>query len=267
MNKPVIATIVETTVECRDVKTFKFEFPRDVEPGQFFMIWIPQVDEIPMSVSFIDKKIKGITFRRIGEATDMLFNLDVGDKIGVRGPYGNGFTITGEHILFVGGGTGIAMLAPAVEKARENHITASVILGVKNQEELFFEQRMNACGANVYISTDDGSKGFKGSASDLALKLLSKNKYSAVLTCGPELMMKQLLEKCETTTVSFQASLERYMKCGVGICGQCCIGNGFRVCVEGPVFNGNILKDFEDFGRYKRDAAGRKIYFQKNGMR
>jgi dihydroorotate dehydrogenase electron transfer subunit len=60
--------------------------------------------------------------------------------------------------------------------------------------------------------------------------------------------------------ISFQASLERYMKCGVGICSQCCIGNGLRVCVEGPVFNRDVLKNVKDFGLYKRDASGRKIH-------
>jgi len=259
MNIPKITNITETKTENKDVKTFTFEYPKRIIPGQFFMIWIPGVDEIPMSVSYIDKDIKGITFRKVGVATNALFNLGKGDKIGIRGPYGNGFKINGKRILFVGGGTGVAMLAPAVEEARINNISSTIIIGVKNSSELFFEDRFKKCGAEIHISTDDGSKGYNGFSTDLADELLNKEKFTSVLTCGPEIMMKNLLDRCKN--ISFQASLERYMKCGVGVCSQCCIGEGLRVCVEGPVFDGKTLKNIEDFGVYKRDASGKKIRF------
>jgi len=259
MNIPKITNITETKTENKDVKTFTFEYPKRIIPGQFFMIWIPGVDEIPMSVSYIEKDIKGITFRKVGEATNALFDLGRGDKIGIRGPYGNGFKINGKRILFVGGGTGVAMLAPAVEEARINNISSTIIIGVKNSSELFFEDRFKKCGAEIHISTDDGSKGYNGFSTDLADELLNKEKFTSVLTCGPEIMMKNLLDRCKN--ISFQASLERYMKCGVGVCSQCCIGEGLRVCVEGPVFDGKTLKNIEDFGVYKRDASGKKIRF------
>ena len=223
------------------------------------MIWIPGVDEIPMSVSYITKNVKGITFRKVGDATKALFNLKEGDKIGIRGPYGNGFKFNGKKILFVGGGTGIAMMASAVEQATKKNISATVILGAKSKKELFFEDRIKKYGVEVHITTDDGSQGHKGFTTDLAEKLISKNKYDLVLTCGPEIMMKKLVEICGN--IPFQASLERYMKCGIGICGQCTVGKGLRVCEEGPVFDGKTLKNIEDFGVFKRDAAGRKIRF------
>ncbi len=72
-------------------------------------------------------------------------------------------------------------------------------------------------------------------------------------------MMKKLYKIC--SDISFQASLERYMKCGIGLCGQCCVGKGLRVCKEGPVFDEKILKNIEDFGVFKRNAAGIKIKF------
>jgi dihydroorotate dehydrogenase electron transfer subunit len=259
MNSPQIKEILYEKLENNEIKTFKFDFTEKMTSGQFFMIWIPGVDEIPMSVSYIDKYIKGITFRRVGKATNALFGLNVGDKIGVRGPYGNGFKIFGEKILFVGGGTGIAMLAPAIEEAVAKNISSTVILGVRNIRDIFFEDRIKKCGVKYYISTDDGSKGYKGFASDLAKDILCKNSINSVFTCGPENMMKKLFEICGS--INFQASLERYMKCGVGICSHCCLGNGLRVCVEGPVFEGLILKNIKDFGLFKRDASGRKIRF------
>ena len=259
MNSPQITEIIEVKTENEDIKTFMFEYPKEINPGQFFMIWVPGVDEIPMSVSHINKGIRGITFRKVGEATNALFNLDVGAKIGIRGPYGNGFKINGEKILFVGGGTGVAMLAPAVEEAVAKNVLSTAIIGVKNSKEIFFEDRLRKCGAKTYIATDDGSKGYNGFASDLAEELLYKEKFTSVLTCGPEIMMKKLFDICGTTP--FQASLERYMKCGIGLCSQCCIGNGLRVCVEGPVFDEDALKNIEEFGICKRNAAGRKIRF------
>ena len=260
MNYPTVTKIKNAEIENKDVKTFVFDFPKKTVPGQFFMIWIPEVDEIPMSASYISGDTKGITFRRVGEATNALFNLNEEDKIGVRGPYGNGFQIDGDKILFVGGGTGIATLAPAVEEATGKNIPSTVVLGVKNKDELFFEDRLKSYGAEVYISTDDGSKGYKGLASDLVVELLNKNKYDSVLTCGPEIMMKKLMDSSKS--ISFQASLERYMKCGIGLCGQCCLGKGIRACVEGPVLDRKTLRDIEDFGVYKKDASGRKIKFK-----
>jgi len=259
MNCPKIVKIIKIKAEAPEIKTFTFQYPGKMIAGQFFMIWIPGVDEIPMGVSYIDRDVKGITFRRVGDATKALYNLKQGDKIGVRGPYGNGFQIKGKRILFVGGGTGIAMLAPAVEKAMSKNIPSDVILGVKNKDELFFEKRLKKCGSKVHVSTDDGSKGYNGFATDLAMALIITGKFTSVLTCGPEIMMKKLLDLSDN--ISFQASLERYMKCGIGICGQCCVGKGLRVCKDGPVFDGKTLKKVEEFGVYKRDASGRKIRF------
>ncbi len=115
MNYPKITKILETKKETNNVKTIKFEYINNVEPGQFFMIWVPGFDEIPMSVSYIKKDVKGITFKKVGDATKALFQLKQGKKIGIRGPYGNGFKIKGKKILIVAGGTGIAMIPPVVE--------------------------------------------------------------------------------------------------------------------------------------------------------
>ena len=168
MNYPTITKIIDSKKENQDVKTITARFPGEMDPGQFFMIWIPEVDEIPMSVSYISKNIKGFTFKRIGDATNALFKLKKDDKIGIRGPYGNGFKLKGKKLLFVAGGTGAAMIAPTVETAIKNNSTSTVVLGAKSKNEIFFEKRLKDAGAEVLISTDDGSKGYQGLASDLA---------------------------------------------------------------------------------------------------
>jgi len=256
INYPFVTKITEVAKENQDVKTIRFNHPENVKPGQFYMIWVPGVDEIPMSASYIQHP-KGITFKKIGDATNRLFNFKKGEKIGIRGPYGNGFEIKGKKILFVAGGTGIATITPTVEIAVSKGIQSTVILGVKTKNELFFEKRLKNLDAEVYITTDDGSKGYKGLATEFAEEILLEKQFDQVLTCGPEIMMKKLLGLCKKT--SFQASLERYMKCGFGLCGQCCIGNGLRVCKEGPVFDGETLLKIKEFGLYKKDASGRKI--------
>ncbi len=259
MNIPKITEIIENKKETKDTRTITFYFPEKITPGQFLMIWIPGLDEIPMSVSYNSDEKKGITFRKVGEATNALYNFKKGEKIGIRGPFGNGFLIQGKHILFVGGGTGIATLAPSVEEAVKNGVKSTVIIGVKSKSELFFEKRFKEYGTNVVISTDDGSAGRKGLASEIAKKILKEEKIDSVITCGPELMMKALLNY--SNDILFQASLERYIKCAIGICGQCCIGKGLRVCQEGPVFDKETLKNIKDFGVYWRDAAGIKITY------
>ncbi len=257
MNYPEVTKILETKKENETIKTIKFEHKEKIIPGQFYMIWIPGVDEIPMSVSHIEDKVKGITFRKVGEATEKLFKLKKGDKIGIRGPYGNGFKINGKKILFVAGGTGTAMIAPAVEYALNKKIKSTVIIGTKCKEELFFEKRLKDLNIDYFICTDDGSCGKKGFTTDILEEIISKDNFSSILTCGPEIMMKKIVDMYKD--IPIQASLERYMKCGFGICGQCTIGEGIRVCKEGPVFDGKTLRKIKDFGKYKKDASGKRI--------
>ena len=259
MNQPYITRIIDTTLEADNIKTITFNYAEKVSPGQFFMIWIPGIDEIPMSVSRINKTTKAITFRKVGEATTSLFQLKKGDLIGIRGPYGNAFSPIGNHILFVAGGTGLAMLLPAIEEAHSKGSSITVVIGVKTKSELFFTNRLKKLGVSFHICTDDGSEGFQGFASEYAEKFIKKQTFSSILTCGPELMMKRLLDIAGD--IPFQVSLERYMKCAIGLCGQCCIGEGLRVCKEGPIFDGKTLKAAKDFGVFRRDSAGGIVPF------
>jgi len=234
-------------------KTFFFDLEMNATPGQFVMIWIPGIDEIPMSLSYIGKKT-AITVEKVGEATEALHKMKEGDKVGIRGPYGKGFEIVGKKALFVAGGTGIASLLPLIKKYEgEKH----VVIGARTKDLLLFNEELERI-SNVHISTDDGSLGFKGFASELAKEIMEKEKFDIVYTCGPELMMRKILDICIEKKVPLQASLERYMKCGVGICDSCAI-DGYHVCKDGPVFNSSILAKIKDFGRWKRDEAGRRI--------
>ena len=114
------------------------------------------------------------------------------------------------------------------------------------------------------ISTDDGSEGYKGYTTDiLEEKLLKKNnKIDKVYSCGPEIMMKKVVDICYKYKVSCEVSLERYMKCGFGVCGQCSVDlEGICICQDGPVFSGTKVGKIKEFGKYHRDKAGIKKSF------
>ena len=234
--------------DSRDIKTFFFDYSFQFTPGQYVMVWIRGVDEIPMSLSYAN----GITVRNVGDATEALFRLNVGDSLGMRGPFGNGFTITNLPVLLVAGGVGAAPLAPLAEMLK-NSVTT--ILGAKTEDELLFRERFESSGT-LLIATEDGSIGFKGLTIDLLWRV---DGYQEIISCGPERMMRKVLDHAVEVRVPSQFSLQRYIKCGVGLCGSCCIDpSGLRVCIDGPVFTGKQLIDGE-FGRYMRDAAGRKV--------
>jgi len=215
--------------------------------GQFVMVWLPGIDEKPFALSYDN----AVTVERKGVFTKKMFELKKGDRIGVRGPYGNGFKLK-NNALVVAGGLGIASLARLVERLKNPEI----ILGAKTKEELLFAKRFRK--KKLHIATDDGSIGFKGFATELMQEILKKKRFRAVYTCGPEIMMKKIFELCEKKKIECYASLERYIKCGFGVCGACACGDQL-VCKDGPVFNSKQLRKMEDFGSYSRPKDGKKV--------
>lgn len=249
---------VEVVKNCREaegVHALRFHWEVDCHPGQFIMVWVPGVDEVPMSLSHIGQ-CKEITIKEVGEATRALTAIEEGQKIGVRGPYGRGFIAPEEEVLYVGGGVGTASLMPALESFSTER--SDMIIGARCREELLYVEKGRRIADELRVSTDDGSYGFKGTAVGLAQEMLREREYSMVLGCGPEPMLVSLLSLCEEERIPCQLSLERFMKCGTGLCGSCAI-DGMRVCVEGPVFWGHELKDLEEFGKAKRDPSGQKV--------
>jgi len=216
---------------------------------------VPGVDEIPMSISHLGEK-KGIAVHAKGEATRALAALAPGERIGIRGPLGRGFTISKGRALVVAGGTGIASLSPLVELLARKGPRPTVIIGAKTAGELLFVER-NRKIADVVITTDDGSEGRKGFATDAAAALIGKGGLAQAYCCGPEKMMRNVAENAERSGLPLQLSLERYMKCGVGIC-DCCAMGGFHICVEGPVMEGGAALALPEFGSFRRDSSGRK---------
>jgi len=253
-----IQRIVE---ESPSVKTFSFhdKLCEKATPGQFVMVWIPGVDEVPMSLSNIKDDYCSFTVAKVGEATEALHKMKEGDLIGVRGPFGKGFSYVEGKVLIVGGGTGLSSLVVLAEILSRLGAHITFLFGAKTRSELLFLDRANGTSADILTTTDDGSFGLKGLVTELAEKMLAENRFDMVYACGPEPMMVKMLSLVEKYDTPLQMSLERLMRCAVGLCGSCVIGI-YRVCKDGPVFAGRQLEEVkEEFGRFKRDFNGRKI--------
>ncbi|GAH16072.1 unnamed protein product, partial [marine sediment metagenome] len=212
-------------------------------------------DFLPMSISNVNGNVIEITVQKIGEGTATLFGLKEGDSIGIRGPFGNAWNCEdASNILIVGGGMGIAALTSVIESLKKNNKNLFAAIGAKDKSSLIFGDRITLQIPNTQYTTDDGSIGKKCFVTDIIEDIIDKNDIDLILTCGPEVMMKQVLEIAELKKINIQASLERKMKCGVGLCGSCCIGeeNNVPVCKDGPIFDSTQLRKFSKFGTYSK---------------
>ncbi len=251
-----VVPLLEIVPESHHTTTYRFRADFGGAPGQFIMVWIPRRDELPMALSYLGP-VKGITVHAYGDATRALAEFHPGDRIGVRGPYGNTFKLEGQKVLAVAGGTGMASIIAAIEAFAQQGAEMTTAVGARTAEELLFVDRASASG-EVHVSTDDGTRGFHGFVPALAERLLEKHKFDQILTCGPERMMKLVVDGARTRGIKVQASLERYMKCGIGICDACAFDDRL-VCVDGPVFTGAQLANSRDFGAFRRTKDGRRV--------
>lgn len=256
--------IKKIIVENDTTKTFVFEYDLGARPGQFVMVWIPGVDEKPMSVAFSDKKEFWITVCDVGGASHALHQMKKGDKVGVRGALGTYYEFKkGDHLALVAGGYGAAPMYFVAHEALRCGCKVEFFIGARNKDLLLYCHKIIGLGdVNLHISTDDGSTGFKGYVTELLEEALKEGKITKVFCCGPEVMMKAVGEISEKGGVSSWMSVEKYMKCGIGVCGQCAIDDtGDLVCKKGPVMSWKYLKNLPEMGKYHRDAQGKKHYF------
>jgi dihydroorotate dehydrogenase electron transfer subunit len=256
--------ILDVKTENPTVKTFTFKDKHcaTAEPGQFLMLWIPGVDETPLSILDARKNCEiMVAVKKVGEATEALHSRKVGEVIGIRGPFGNSFTIKNGKALMVGGGTGIAPLLFLAKKLKSKTAKLVFVTGAKTKEELMFIDELDElCGkGNVIATTEDGSFGVKGLATTPLETLLVKERFDIVYACGPERMMLKIFDLTEKHRIALEVSLERLMRCAIGLCGSCVVGK-YRVCRDGPVFTASQLKEAKnEFGVSKRDFSGKRI--------
>ena len=223
--------------------------PSHPEPGQFVMIWVPGVKEIPMSVADFNGRELYILLKKVGEATSRLYDATLGEVLGVKGPLGNAIPSGYHNYILIAGGTGIAPIHFFIKQySKRSEIT--LIYGAKTARELVLTSLLERHDITMHFSTDDGSLGFKGTAIELFRNLVKSNTLKVgedtlVVGCGPEPMLKALIEVSRELNLNTLLGLERVMKCGVGVCGSCELGSsGLLVCRDGPWFDYRVVSRY-----------------------
>lgn len=257
---PFISEILEVIKHTEIEYTFRMAFKGDVKPGQFFEVSLPKYGEAPISVSGIGENYVDLTIRRVGKVTDEIFNNYVGDKLFLRGPYGNGFDINnykGKEVIVVAGGTGLSPVKGIVDYFSENKDDSkgfTLISGFKSPEDILFKEDIKVWekNMNVILTVDGAKEGYEGKVglvTKYVPELEIKDKENVqVVVVGPPMMMKfTVLEflKLGIKEENIWISQERKMCCGIGKCGHCKIDDTY-ICLDGPVFNYSKGKELID---------------------
>ena len=250
--------------ETPSIRSFWFSDStlHNAKPGQFAMVWVPGIDEVPMSVLAIHGRSEaGVVIKKGGPVSTALWEKKVGDKFWVRGPYGHPFSVGHHHkLLVVGGGTGLVPLISFLVHLRGRDVT--LITGARTSNELLFKdwliQESKDHHFKLLFATDDGTYGEKNQVPRVVEHVLRESSFDAIYTCGPEPMMKLVYDLAMQKKCHIQVSLERVFKCGIGICAACVIGP-YLVCHDGPVFSERELSGMPEFGKTRRDLSGKKV--------
>lgn len=265
---PKVAVLDRVVDEIQDVRTFHwhFEDPAEQEafmrfrPGQFVQVSLFGAGEMPLSLP--PSPTEGRTFftvRRVGGCTAALHGLKPGGKFGVRGPYGNGFpmeTFHGKNLVFVAGGIGLIPLRSCIIYAlahRERYGRIQIFLGARSPKELMYRENLReweeSAGIECHLTVDRGGDGWTGNVGVVGSLFKKKGvdvpvENTVAFVCGPPIMFRFVIRDLSGMGFADEdivSTLERYMKCGVGKCGHCCIGVAY-VCVDGPVFTYRQIK-------------------------
>ncbi|MEJ2294230.1 MAG: FAD/NAD(P)-binding protein [Candidatus Lokiarchaeota archaeon] len=267
---PMLTTIEDIVTENKvnDIKTLELKFNREEDykkfnyiPGQFAEISLIGKGECPIGIASSPTEGGTIRFtiKKMGTVTTGFHNCEVGDIVGVRGPFGNGWPVEemkGKNILVIGGGFAFSTLRSLVvylldEKNRKNYKDIIVIYGNRDPGEVLYEDVLEDWKVrndiNVVLTIDRESNGWKGKVGFVApvVKEVGPSPENTVaVVCGPPIMIKTtiaVLEELNFKDEQILNSLEMRMKCGIGKCGRCNIGNKY-VCSDGPVFSLAELK-------------------------
>lgn len=267
---PQPAKIEKVKRETRDTKTLRIRFlDKEIrksfqyKPGQFMEISLFGRGEAPFSISSAPLRdgFLEFTIRAIGRVTKSIYSLKKGDILYLRGPYGNAFPFEeakGKNLLFVAGGIGLAPLRSVINLVfdhRKEFGKIKILYGAKTPDELCYKKELKSweslTNTEVLVSVDEPDeawRGFVGVVTTLWDKTKIRTSEGIAYVCGPPIMIRFVIEKLIRTGFrdeDIYVSLERYMKCGIGKCGHCNIGEKF-VCIDGPIFGLSQIKKFPE---------------------
>lgn len=266
---PSVAVITDVRTDTPDVKTFRVltpdgKKPFEHMPGQCAMLSIPGVGEALFSITSSPTNCEYMEFsiKKCGCLTSWIHMLEPGQQITIRGPYGNGFPVEtelrGKDLLFIAGGIGLAPLRSVINYCldnRENYGKLQIIYGSRSKDDLvdyqeIIDEWMKAENVEVNLTIDREQEGWDGHVGFVPnyVKELSPDLGMTVLMCGPPIMIKFSLaglKELGFTDTQVYTTMELRMKCGIGKCGRCNIGNKY-VCKDGPVFRFDELGELPD---------------------
>ncbi|MEG1002627.1 dihydroorotate dehydrogenase electron transfer subunit [Clostridium sp.] len=228
----------------KEVYKLVVESERDIKCGQFYMIKTER-SLLPRPISICEKEGNELTFiyAVVGKGTEEMSTLKEGEKIKVTGPLGNGFDVSKDlgRVSIVAGGVGTAPMIQVCKELRKNNTARTIDVYAGFRDEVYLIDEFEKYGDSVNIATNTGDNGTKGFVTDI----LDTKKYDTVLCCGPEVMMKKVVEMCKESNTNVFVSMEKHMACGVGACLVCTCktkdGNK-RTCKDGPVFDGYYVE-------------------------
>ncbi|MCR1949518.1 MULTISPECIES: dihydroorotate dehydrogenase electron transfer subunit [unclassified Clostridium] len=217
----------------------------EVKPGQFYMLKLNGQTLLPRPISVCEKNEGTITFLYavVGNGTREYTNLEKGEYINLTGPLGNGFNVYEKlgKVALVSGGIGTAPMLEVAKKIKENKNSSKLDLYAGFREDIYLIDEIKSYVDKAYVSTNSGKHGHKGFVTDI----LNVEDYDTVFCCGPEIMMKKVIDMCKEKNVKAYVSMEKHMACGVGACLVCTCktkdGNK-RTCKDGPVFDGYYVE-------------------------
>ncbi|MDS0524755.1 dihydroorotate dehydrogenase electron transfer subunit [Clostridium sp. SHJSY1] len=221
------------------------EDENDIKAGQFYMLKLNGQTLLPRPISICEKEDNKITFLYavVGKGTEEFSKIKKGEEISLTGPLGNGFNLDEElgRVAIVAGGIGTAPMVEVSKRLREKHKDCIVDVYTGFRDEVYLIEELSNYADKVEVTTNTGKYGYKG----LVTEIFKPENYDTVLCCGPEVMMKAVVNMCKEKGVKIYVSMEKHMACGVGACLVCTCktkdGNK-RTCKDGPVFDGNYVE-------------------------
>jgi NAD(P)H-flavin reductase len=255
---PIDVEIKEILSLAPDVSLYRMDgYSNGCKAGQFFMVSVFGAGEAPISVASSPDELLKLCIRRAGHVTSAIHNLREGDKLGIRGPYGNGFPLSGakgRDVIVAAGGIGIVPLRPLMREIlgnRHHYKKVFLIYGSKTPSEILFKDEINIwseSGIEVSLTVDCGDdtwKGCVGLVTTLIKSIKTDFKDASAFICGPEAMINASMNELSSKGMPDErivTTLESHMKCGVGKCGHCYRGPKY-VCTNGPVFSFKEIKE------------------------
>lgn len=248
--RPTVARIIRIRRETRTEKTFAIAFNREnAQCGQFYELSLPGRGEAPFSISYIGGGCVEFTIRKIGALTTAIHNLNVNDKIYLRGPYGHGFPLEkffDRELALIAGGTGVSPVRAIIKKVEEGSLSLrhlKILLGFRDNESILYRDDIKRWQRlfNCLVSLDYPEKNWRGLSGfvNQHIDKLRLKKDACAVIVGPPVMIKFVADELVEQGIAPQdirVSLERLMQCGIGKCGHCRIESCY-VCQDGPVFD------------------------------